>query len=407
MTNSRRVSIVINLRWTVKHHHEVFAGTQRYARRRGWECVVSPYAPEELVARRGARAFDGVIARASQRMADLAQRAGVPLVNVWSNSPVPAVPTVTGDAGTAGRLAGEHLVARGFSSFEFIGFHRTRSSQVQERSFRDAVAPVAGYYAARSVPLSFTARFDVYKQLQRDLVEWIAAWPRPVAIAIAGDVLARTVAGAVLEAGLRVPNDVAIVGTGNEAVVCSAPAPTLSSIDMGLDGVGYRAAALLDVLMDGGSPPESPILVPPADLVVRGSTDAFAVDDPVVARALRFIADEGHHPIKVVDVVAQVPVSWRSLQRRFQSVRGCTIEKEITRLRIERVKRLLVETKMLIKQVATACGFAGATRLCEAFRAAEAVTPGQYRREHTPQESRVVKGPPAADDWISRSSARR
>jgi transcriptional regulator GlxA family with amidase domain len=103
------------------------------------------------------------------------------------------------------------------------------------------------------------------------------------------------------------------------------------------------------------------------------------VDDDIVARALRFIAEESHNPIKVKDVVARVPLSWRSLERRFQDCRGLTIGKEITRFRIERAKRLLAETELLVKQVAEASGFANTRRLCEVFRRVEGVTPEQYR----------------------------
>ena len=86
--------------------------------------------------------------------------------------------------------------------------------------------------------------------------------------------------------------------------------------------------------------------------------------------------------MKVADVVARVPVSGRSLERRFQKSRGRTISWEIARMRIERVKRLLTETETPIKRVAAASGFANTRRLCEAFRQAEGLSPGQYRRKH-------------------------
>ncbi len=383
MAGKRRVLIVINLRWTLKHHHELFAGTQKYAQEHDWECVAFPHPPDGLTAGRGRGGYDGIIARATPELARLAGRAGIPLVNVWLSSPVRDVPTVSSDAAAGGRMAAEHLLTRGFSSFDFVGFERVRASQLQEKGFRDTVLAAGGTYTRRMVPLSFTSRAPVFMRLERELAKWIASWRRPLGIAVVGDVLARTVAGSILAAGRRVPDDAAIVGTGNEPVVCASAQPTLSSIDFGHGRVGYRAGQLLEALMDGEPPPTEPILLPPAELVARGSTDVFAVSDPVVAKALRFIADQNHRPIRVSDVVAQVPVSWRSLQRRFQQTRRCTIEKEIARLRLARAKRLLIETKMLVKQVATACGFADATRLCESFRAAEGLSPGQYRRRHT------------------------
>ncbi len=172
-----------------------------------------------------------------------------------------------------------------------------------------------------------------------------------------------------------------VVGLENEEVVCLNPAPSLTSIDLGWQLIGERTGKLLETLMDGGPPPPQPILLPPVTLVPRKSTDSFNVDDVIVAQALRFMAEECQRPIKVRDVVAQVPLSLRSLERRFHECRESTIDGELRRLRIERAKRLLAETGMLVKQVAEASGFANTRRLCEVFKRLEGVTPEQYRRQ--------------------------
>ena len=382
MARARRVAIVIDLDWTLKHHHEVFAGTQEYARQRGWECVIWPHPPEDLRRRRGGRAYDGVIARATPQLARQAALARIPLVNVWLSSPAKNVPTVAPDLGAAGRMAGEHLLARGFRRFAYVGFSRVRGSTKSEADFR-AIAEREGLeYSRLLTSPSFSRSAQTWGRFQGRLTEWIERLRPPVGVLGINDKPARYVANAARQLGLGVPADVAVVGLGNEVVVCLNPEPSLSSVDFGFHRIGYRAAELLEEFMDGGAPPEEAILVPPLALVPRASTDAFAVDDEIVARALRFIADRSHLPIKVADVVARVPVSERSLERRFRKSRGRTIGKEIVRLRIERVKRLLVETGMSVKQVATASGFANTRRLCEAFRLAEGISPGAYRRQH-------------------------
>ena len=122
-------------------------------------------------------------------------------------------------------------------------------------------------------------------------------------------------------------------------------------------------------------------MLPLQSLIPRRSTDAYDVKDGDVAQALRFMADNCHRPIKVRDVIAQASLSWRSMERRFHEVRGGTIAHEITRLRVERAKRLLCETDMLIKQVAEACGFADTRRLCEVFARVVELSPESYRRQ--------------------------
>jgi len=114
--------------------------------------------------------------------------------------------------------------------------------------------------------------------------------------------------------------------------------------------------------------------------VVRSSTDASAVGDPLVTKALRFMSDNSDRPMKVEEIVAQVPTSYRSLERRFQKVQGRSIISEMIRMRIERAKRLLSDTHMSVKKVALSCGFSSSQDFYPVFRRCEGVSPGTYRR---------------------------
>jgi LacI family transcriptional regulator len=233
--------------------------------------------------------------------------------------------------------------------------------------------------ASLLVSPSFSESTRSWNRFQEEIRSWITKLQAPIGVAAINDKLARYVINAAVEMGHEVPRDVAVMGLENEEVICLNPEPSITSIDLGWHQIGERAGALLEELMDRRRPSGEPILLPPLSLLPRKSTDAFNVDDEIVAQALRFIAEESHHPIKVRDVVAHVPLSWRSLERRFQDYRGVTINREITRFRIERAKRLLAETELLVKQVAEASGFANTRRLCEVFRRVEGMTPEQYR----------------------------
>jgi LacI family transcriptional regulator len=117
-------------------------------------------------------------------------------------------------------------------------------------------------------------------------------------------------------------------------------------------------------------------------LVVRNSTDVFAVDDQMVARAMQFMAQHGHEPIHVPDVVAALPVTRRSLERRFRTTLGRSIAEEICRLRLERAKRLIVGTNSSICSIAAAAGFCNDNHFNKVFRQSEGMTPGAFRRHH-------------------------
>jgi LacI family transcriptional regulator len=378
MAKTRRIAIVINLDWTMKHHQEVFGGIQEYAKERGWECVLWPFAPE-VVDKRGRKLYDGIIGRVRPELEESARKAKIPLVNVWVSSPCKNLPAVLPDEVEAGRMAAEHLRRRGFRRFGYVGYTRTTSSQDLQRGFREVAREHKIKITSFLASPTFSESIRSWSRFQKDIHTWMEKLQAPVGVVTLNDKIARYVINAAYDMGYEVPGDMAVVGLGNEELVCLNPEPSITSIDLGWHQIGEHAGELLESLMNRRRPPKEPVLIPPLSLVPRKSTDAFNVDDDLVALALRFIAEQSHTPIKVKDVVAHVPISWSSLERRFKDCRSSTIGKEITRFRIERAKRMLAETELLVKQVAEASGFANTQRLCEVFRRVEGMTPEQYR----------------------------
>ncbi len=86
--------------------------------------------------------------------------------------------------------------------------------------------------------------------------------------------------------------------------------------------------------------------VDPVYVVTRQSSDIIAQDDPSVATALRFIKNYAGQAISVPDVVEQARVSRRTLERQFSRALGRSISSEIAQCRLERAKRLLLETDL-------------------------------------------------------------
>jgi LacI family transcriptional regulator len=325
MAAFRRVAIMIDLQWPLNYHQDVFAGTQRYARERGdRECVVDLYACESLRAGRGRSAYDGVVARATPRLVARAKRARVPVVNVWLNSPARNVPSVFHDVEASGRMAAKHLMARGLRQFGHLGYFRDRTSRLQAGVFRAAVSAAGFPCSFHLAPMECARHAAVWKKFQAGLEQWIDSWECPIGVCVAHDVLARYLATVCQRRKVRVPDDAAMISTYNERIICLHPEPSLSSIDFGFEEIGFRAAALLDRLMAGARPPKKPVLVEPVELAARQSTDVFAVGDPVVARAMRFIAENGNGPLRVGDVADHVHVGRRTLERRFRRALGRT-----------------------------------------------------------------------------------
>jgi LacI family transcriptional regulator len=378
----RRVAISLELDWGYKRHLEVYAGCQKYADEAGWHCTINPAVDRTLKQNANPMAYDGVIARATKPIAEAAAQAGVPLVNVWLNSPLQNLPSVFPDFEESGVLAAGHLLRRGFRQFGYLGFQRDLDSTLQLRGFRRVIRE-AGFSCTvhRFARTAAIGQAQGWETFVSDLESWIDTWGTPIGLFVCQDLFCRHLIDICRAKGLHVSQDVAIIGTHNESEICNAPAPSLTSIDLGFGQVGYRAAAMLDRLMAGGPPPEEPELVPPAELIPRQSTDVLAANDPLVARALRFISENSHRRIQVDHVAAAVAATRRTLERRFRDSVGRSIASEITRLSIQRAKRRMVETDASMKDVAMDAGFRSADHFYKVFARVEGIPPSQFREE--------------------------
>lgn len=378
------VGIMLELMWPFRRHLDVFAGTQRFAKEAGdWICDIdesvhedNQYSPSNLPS------YDGLIARASAALAHRAQKAKVPLVNVWMNSPdADRLPGVFPDFAEVGRLACEHLHDRGFREFGCLSIPRERAHLLMVNSFHAAVENLGCHCNCAKSARFFHRNARSWARFQKMLDDWMSTWKPPIGVFVVfNDVTARYVVHACRRRGLRIPEDVALMTSTNEPTIGTMPPPSLSSVEVNYEHIGYQAAEILNDMMRKGKTTTGHHLVKPSGVLVRESTDFFAVNDEVVAFAMQYIEQHTRDRIAVDDVAAAARVSRRTLERRFQSRLGRSVAAEIRRLRILKAKRLLAETDLLIKQVARETGFRDPTRLHEIFVREEKTTPTEFRQ---------------------------
>lgn len=377
----RRIGICLDVEWSIRRELDVYAGCQSYGDKAGWHCTVEPAIARVFWDGPGVAAFDGVVGRITPEIAKAAAKAGVPAVNVWLNSPVKNLPAVFADWEATGVMAVEHLLGRGLRRFGYLGIKGFVNSRQQLQGIRSVLRQEGFRCSAHLIPDNQSAwNSPDWKSFIEGVKTWVESMVPPIGILVSNDLQCRFLIDVCRKMGLNVPGDIAIVGTGNESIICGAPMPSLTSIDLGHANVGYRAAALLERLMDCHAPPTKPELVPPTELVPRQSTDVFAVDDPLVARALRFLAENSSRKLEVSEVAAEVAVSRRKLERRFRAAVGRSIAEESIRLRVNRAKRRLVESDEDIKMVASATGFCSVNHFGKVFARLVGVTPVRFRQ---------------------------
>jgi len=311
-------------------------------------------------------------------------RLKIPVVGVASLanlSPVlDKIVCVSIDNRKLGERGAAHLLECGFESFGYCGVPATPLngwSKERAHAFSDFVTR-AGYRCSTYTGRHRTARH--WDALQNHLAAWLQSLKLPVGVMACDDPRARHVLEACRRLGLRVPEDVAVLGVDNDVPICELCNPPLSSIETGIREVGFEAAAALDRLMAGRGPRRTRTVVPPGRLVARRSTDILTVPHEQVAAALRFIRDHATQRIQVLDVCRQVGVSRSTLDNRFRQVIGRTTHDEIERVRLNIAKSLLENTDLPLRIIAAKSGYQNEQYMCRVFRRGLGRTPGQYRQ---------------------------
>lgn len=299
----------------------------------------------------------------------------LPCVNLADHPVGFALPSVVNDAAQTGRLAARHLLGRGERRLAVYG---RRGDQASERTIRAFLQEAHGRSVERHEGrLTWAGR---RRQEWEALLSWIKTLPRPTAIFAVEDILARRVLQACLHLGLAVPDEVAVLGNGDLSLVNRLSLPPLSSIILSSFEIGYTAAKVLDDwLWSGEAPPAEPVLIAPAGVVARRSTDVLSVADPTVQAALTFIKEHLGQGLKVDDVAAHVAVSRRWLERKFLESLGRPPAAEIRRAQVERASQLLTDTRWSLAVIARQCGLSAPERLSVLFKRETGLTPGTYR----------------------------
>ena len=323
--------------------------------------------------------FDGVILRARERtMMEEVLDLGITTICLGEDNP-PNTHTVTSDDALSAVMAADHLLERNFRHFAYIGIEGYVWSDIRRENFSSRIHE-AGYDLRILEPCKKTLHVPRWDQVSHILADWIIQLPKPIGIMCCYDVMARLVIDVCRDIQVPVPEEVAVIGVDNDQVLCEVSQPRLSSVALDTWGIGFEAATMLDQLMNGENVTRH-VKVPPRSIITRGSTDTLAIEDRHVASALAFIRRNACKGVEASDVVHQVPLSRRTLERRFREQVGQSLLGAIHQVRLDRVKQFLKETELKLDAIAHRCGFSHTPYMAAQFKKHFGVTPGTYRNK--------------------------
>ena len=371
-----------------------FEGIGRFAREHGWRLTLA----NRLV--RAPRGWngDGAIVTLRDdptvlRFAEELARRGIPVVDITFHRPEVAVPRAIPDYHGAGLVAAQHFRDIGL---KHAAWFSTEWSNVQNLFFeglaegfgKDCAPDAQATPARRFDPL---ARFVLSELLPRSrlddpdrfadvLAPRLRALPKPVGILAYNDEEAARIAALCLDIGIQVPEEVAILGIGNDAFLCENQTVPISSVIDELERNGYEGAALLARLMDGAPAPDAPIIVPCGGVRARRSTDTFAAESLVLREAMQLLSERLDNPLGINRIAQLTGVSRATLDRLFLRELGRPPHAELLRRRLAKARELLRDTNLPAAEISARCGFCNPGWFSAAFAKAEGLPPLRWRQ---------------------------
>ena len=287
------------------------------------------------------------------------------LIDIGKRSPPSGFTVVRLDSAAVGRMGAEYMLKLDLMSYAYVGFSRTSVWDEERRmAFTETIRN-----AGRNCTEFFQTRYIPPVERHRRLCAWIETLPRPCGLMTCNDGVGEEVLNICSQLGIRVPDDIAVLGVDNDRTICENTIPPLASIDAGIYQSGRLIAEILDSRMTARkNSPCVHLLHPPLRIQVRQSVRRLVCDKSKVASALELIRRRACDGLSVGDVVGQMEVSRRAAEKHFRIATGKSILEEIMEVRFGKVLDMLRNPNVKIGAIAGICGFSTDVALRKAFR---------------------------------------
>jgi LacI family transcriptional regulator len=380
----------------ITHNTEgLMAGISKYIRDRGdWQLIIWPDCSQKSLAFLKERGCKGafVSVQTTIKAKELLQ-IGIPVIGVATIQNLLNLPIISANSKEVAQMACEYLLKKKFENLAFFGLTQARwSAERLEHFSRYLAKRCYNVHVFKEKQVLLTKDTTPFTRLwintalntgQQKLIEWLKQLPKPVAILASCDIFASHLINVTKEAGLNIPDEIAILGVNNDNAICNICDPPLSSIAFNFNKAGYSAAKLLDKMISGQETMRGQCIeIQPTHVETRGSTDFYAIDDPAIVQAMQYIRQNGNTPLQVDAIANHVCMSKRALQLKFHDVIGKSIHDEIIQAHFDIAKAMLIETNLPIDEIAARSGFHYTSNMRRAFQKIAGMLPHKYHQQH-------------------------
>lgn len=291
-----------------------------------------------------------------------------------------SIPNITADYLGTGRMAARFFIDHGFRNFGFFGYNSVCWSDERCEGFREEVVSSGFRDNFYSYNLQDIDHLWYYER--ESLSEWLRIIPKPIGIMACDDNQGNNLIEACHAEGIKIPEQVSVIGVDNDELLCNLGSTTLSSIFVDIEDGGYRTAELIENLVTNPDALPEDVVMKPVKIVGRMSTAAFATRDTQIQKAVQFIHKNYLKKISVNDVIDEVALSRRLLERRFRDVTGKGVYQYITDLRIKHFAEMLIDTDEQVVEIALSFGESDTKSISRRFKQIYGCSPSEWRKQH-------------------------
>lgn len=272
-----------------------------------------------------------------------------------------------------GRCAAQHFIERRFKNFAYVGDLDGSKREAHDRrmGFTDELQKNRLTCRTYCPPTPEKDTIPFSDEAPR-LEKWLLNLPQNTALFVSGDARARDILALLIRNGVNVPEQMAVLGGGNDETLCNTSVPQLSSVDPNLHLLGCEAVKELDELMSGRKGRVF-IYSPKDTVVIRTSTSMEVIADPFVRKAVVWIQAHLSDRFDIAMVGRGINYPIKSLQWRFQKALGNSVGTEVKQRRLQRARVLRATTPKTLAEIADECGFCNASHLCNLLHTTERI----------------------------------
>jgi len=292
------------------------------------------------------------------------------------------IPNITGGYYEAGEMAAAYFIKKGYTNFAFYGFKDLVWSRERAEG-----------YEQRLKQSNFSVHYFEHTENNADelwyykpsaLGQWLKSLPKPIALMTCDDRIGQHITEACRLSHIRIPEDIAVLGVDNDEIICELSDPPLSSIVLNTEMGGYQAAKVMDYMIQHNTFNCKDIYVRPLQIITRQSTDIYATNDAYISASLKYIHNHIEKKLQVEDVLKQVPLSRRVLEKRFLECTGFPVYKYISTLRMQKFAEKILQTDQAIYEIAIDLGFDDSKNIARQFKQTYGCSPQAFRKRKLP-----------------------